>query len=289
MLVSLFHHIITYNLFHIQLAPERLFEMYMWTFGVMLFAIAGEELLSVLKEYSNYVPYLLAIFVVLIFFWNYVHWMNPPEGSFEAMAKQSSLNVPMLQLQGWIINHTDVYDVFLTDNEDAFMMNALTGRKSVSYRRTHTSTYADLDQRNLDSAVMLYGNNELVRSSLLKKYKVKYLLWTSQWISNQMSNDKQGRITRLFDPFLSKDTPERRSYMQSNNVSYITLNYYLDPAYLSNYPTYDLIIAPPQGKSELRPWSTGMDSRLTELYRITYTGAPADYPPFAVIYGVRDD
>lgn len=286
-LIALFHHLLTYNLVGIQLAPERLFEMYFWTFGVMLFAIAGEDALIRLKGAAKYVPHILAIFVVLLFVWNYMHWMKPPDRSFEDIAKKNPVASEYRQLQSWILNNTGVYDVFLTTNEDAFMMNGFTGRKSVSYRRTHTSTYADLDQRNLDSAVMLYTTNDKVRTSLLKKYNVSYLLWTSNWVNNQIVVNEKGQIVRMFDPFMAKDKLDRRSYLEKNNVSYVKLHYYMDPAFLHHYPTYDIIVVPPQGKSGLNPWSEGMHSRLTEVYKINFTGGGANYPPFAVIYEVR--
>jgi hypothetical protein len=177
--------------------------------------------------------------------------------------------------------------VFITDNEDAFMMNALSGRKAVSYRRTHTSPYADLDQRNIDEAVILYGSNDTERSRLLQKYDVKYVLWTSKWVDNQIAV-QNGTLVGIFDPLEARTSPASVSALQNNDVQYFNITYYLDPSFQPNYPRYNISVIPPQGQSDLSPWSPGFDARLTKLYEVDYVGAPSGYPPFAVVYGVRD-
>lgn len=286
-LIGLFHHLLSFNLFHIQLAPERIYSMFMTAFSVMILAIGLDEGVKRFKNIGSYLPYLSILLVLVLFNSNFAYWNNPSKGSYEAGAR-TSMSAEFVELRSWILNNTKVNDVFLTDNEDAFMMNGLTGRKSVSYRRTHTSTFADLDQRNLDSTVMLYGSNETTRTELMKKYKVKYVLWTAQWFRNQITVENN-QIKGMFDPFMSKDSYANKYYLQNNNVSFVNIHYYLDPAFQKTYPTYDLIIVPPQGKSVQRPWSEGFDSHLTELYRIEFKGAPSNYPSFAVIYGVSYD
>jgi hypothetical protein len=122
-------------------------------------------------------------------------------------AAREPLSGPLLELKQWTIANTDVNDVFLTDNEDAFMLNGLTGRKSVSYRRTHAPIYTDMNQRMLDSAVILYGNDSTTRNELLKTYRVKYLLWTIRWFDNQYTVDAQGQLRGFFDPFMVPEKP----------------------------------------------------------------------------------
>ncbi len=286
-LIGLFHHLVTFNLFHIHLGPERLFQMFTSTFGAVFLVIATVAIMKSFKRVGRWLPYIVLLAALCIFNINFSYWQHPPENGYVMYAKEP-LTSEFINLQKWIDENTDVNDVFLTDNEDAFMMNGLTGRKSVSYRRTHTSQYADIDQRNLDSAVMLYGSNNHQRDVLLKKYNVKYVLWTSQWFSNQILIENDS-ITRMFDPFMAKDSPERQAYLTNNDVYFITMYYYLDPAFLPDFPKYNVIITPPQGISYLKPWNPGLDAKLTEVYVVEFENAPPDYPPFAVIYEVSYD
>ena len=283
-LIGVFHHLLTYNLFHLQLAPDRIFEMFSRGLGAILLVAALDYLAQAKKVGAA--PYAGLALAIIVFSAGFAHALNPESDQFYMQAK-NPLPSEFTSLQSWIRNNTGVDDVFLTDNEDAFMMNALSGRKSVSYRRTHTSEYADMDQRNIDEAVILYGTDDAERLSLLQKYRVKYVLWTSKWVDNQIAV-QNGSLVGIFDPLEARSSPAYVSNLEKGGVQYFNITYYLDPAFQPNYPKYQMVVIPPQGESGDRPWSPGFDARLTKLYEIDYEGAPAGYPPFAVVYGVRD-
>jgi hypothetical protein len=152
---------------------------------------------------------------------------------------------PFVELQSWIKANTSVNDVFLTTNEDAFMMNALTGRKSVSYRRAHSSPYTDMNRRMADQAVIVYGTDSAEADALLKKYDVKYLLWSSQWITDEFSFDQQGQLAGFFDPLDIPDNATERAYWDAHGVKYLNQTISLDPAPRAGAPTYPVLIAIP--------------------------------------------
>lgn len=158
---------------------------------------------------------------------------------------KSPLSPYHAELAGWIKENTDVNDVFLTTNEDGFMMNALTGRKVVSYRRAHSSPYTDMHERMADQAVMVYGTDSAKTRELLDKYDVKYLLATYNWVSNEFQVSESGELLGFFDPLDVPDNSSNREYWDENGVSYISVTMSMDPAPRPNVPLYDLIVALP--------------------------------------------
>lgn len=149
------------------------------------------------------------------------------------------------ELEGWIKENTNVNDVFLTTNEDGFMMNSLTGRKVVSYRRAHSSPYTDMHARMADQAVMAYGTNGQKTSELLEKYDVKYLLVTYNWVSNEFRVSDQGQLAGFFDPLDVPNNATNKAYWDANGVKYLQATMSMDPAPPANVPLYDMIVALP--------------------------------------------
>jgi hypothetical protein len=170
----------------------------------------------------------------------------------------------------WIMTNTNRSDVFLAGNEDSFALNALSARKVVTYRRTHASTYTDMNQRMLDAGLMLYSNNDTVREELFKKYDVKYLYWTVRWFDNEFQVNDQGQLTGFFDPLSIEYTAQREQVLKENNVTYIRTTYYLDPAWSPTFPKRDLLIILPSRFNLADPWSTEMDKHLQLLKETKY-------------------
>jgi hypothetical protein len=166
-------------------------------------------------------------------------------GTWSEMAKDGPLPAYYSELGGWIKGNTDVNDVFLTTNEDGFMMNALAGRKVVSYRRAHSSPYTDMHARMADQAVMVYGTNSAKTRELLDRYNVEYLLVTYNWINNEFRISEDGELVGFFDPLDVPDNSTNRAYWDANGVAYVSVTMSMDPAPPANVPLYDLIVAMP--------------------------------------------
>ncbi len=149
------------------------------------------------------------------------------------------------QLETWIDSNTNVNNVFLTTNENGFMMNALTGRKVLSYRRTHSSPYTDVNARMADQAVIAYGTNATEAYALLKKYNVKYLLWSTDWITTEFSFNQQGHFQGFFDPLDIPNNASNRAYWDEYGVKYLNQTMVLDPTPKPGAPVYPLLIAIP--------------------------------------------
>ena len=92
-------------------------------------------------------------------------------------------------VQMWVLNNTNINDVFLSNYESSFALFSISGRKTVLFRRTHASPFVDYNKRSADIIVALLGNDTEESLELLRKYHVKYLyiddmtfkdaLWTS--------------------------------------------------------------------------------------------------------------
>ena len=195
----------------------------------------------------------------------------------------SELQAPYLELAGWIRTNTGVNDVVLTTNEDGFMMNALTGRKVVSYRRAHSSPYINVSERMADQAVMVYGTNDTERALLLKKYGVKYILWTNRWVQNEFSFDSSGRLNGFFDPLTAPDESNYRAYWDSEGVKYLKVTMPMDPAPREGEPTYAQLIALPYQMS-LEPVNPSLYDNFELKKTISWDGVE-----MFRVYGIKAD
>jgi len=280
MIIIVFNHLVLYNLFGMNLWADRMFQMFFVPMFPVWF-IVGSEFLG--RKFEDKKTILFGIITILAI-WMYV---NSSQGFLSnpwlETAKQP-LAQPHQELKDWIIKDTDLNDVFLSNNEDSFMMNALTGRKVVTYRRTHASSYVDMNQRMLDSALILYGDNDVARIELLKKYNVKYLLWSIRWFDNEFILNN-GNIVGLYDPLSMPTNSRYTAILDDNGIEHFETHTYLDPAPILTSPTYDLTIVVPKIKNIDHPWDPSLDKYLKPIKTVTIDNNGQQVPYF-IIYEV---
>ncbi|MCX6772299.1 MAG: hypothetical protein NTV88_00830 [Candidatus Micrarchaeota archaeon] len=217
---------------------------------------------------------LLAIgFAILLIaaYLGYADYWNARGASQYEQSGAIELSAPFMELQTWIRGNTAVNDVFLTTNEDGFMMNALTGRKVVSYRRAHASPYVDMHTRMADEAVMVYGTNSAETGALLKKYDVKYLLWTNRWVLNEFQFDANGQLQGFFDPLTVPANKSNAQYWAANGVKFMQFTMPMDPAPRTGVPTYNQLIAIPYNVSN-EPLSPVLYNDFQLVKVVSYNG-----------------
>ncbi|MEM3625226.1 MAG: hypothetical protein QXF35_01560 [Candidatus Bilamarchaeaceae archaeon] len=169
----------------------------------------------------------------------------------------------------YVKHNTSVNDIFLSQKELGFILNALTGRKLVTNRWAHQNDpYADTPQRDLEAAIILYGNNDEERLTLLKKYNITYLYWDINWVFLDFGLAPDKSTIYPFDPLLTFDTPSNRAYLDKNNIKYINTTTWIDPSvkvwYVRQYPL--LIVSYENYRSIERPWHPGLDKYLEEVW-----------------------
>lgn len=64
--------------------------------------------------------------------------------------------------------------VFLALDQEAFILNGVTGAHVVAVRRSHANTFVDADQRIADLAIMIYGADRAFARALMDEYGVTH-------------------------------------------------------------------------------------------------------------------
>jgi len=281
LLISILHPLITIPLFGLQIMNFMMIERLLPTVSIILFAL-GAKYVSDKLEDKNHMRKILAFGLVLVALSYSMSNMESMKSDQWIQYGKTELSPPLMELSDWIRANTGVDDVFLTTNEGGFMMNALTGRKVVSYRRAHASPYTDMDRRMADQAVMVYGSDPAELNKLLEEYDVKYVLWSNRWMFDEFQFNEQGQLLGFFDPLTVPDEPEYRQYWDRNGVAYLNLTMSLDPAPREGVPLYDVLVALPTEPTFENPYSIMLADRLVLVKTISYEGA--DY---FKIYEVR--
>jgi hypothetical protein len=269
-LFGLFSHFITLPLMHMLLAPASLFQLSILFANLLLFFITIEIILVYAGKIHKYAKILVLVLIALPLVYTIAH-PSIAEGTWWAAGK-SQIPPDLAETREWVLKSTSLNDVFLTTNEDGFALNAMTGRKVVSYRRTHASPYTDMNQRMLDAGIMLYTSNDEKRMELMKKYNVKYLYWEPGWLRMEFSFDQEGKLQGFFDPLMIEYTAERENELKTYNVTYMRTTYYLDPAWSSSFPKRDVLVVVPKRMDMEKPWSETLDAHLEIAKEINRSG-----------------
>jgi len=265
-IIACFHYFITEPLLSIHFVPHRM-EGFTFPFTISLLACFGLKELVNLNNKKHLYAFLLIILVILSA--NIIDFLNKVENDVWINAGKRSLPQELTAAQEWILNNTDVNDVFLSTNELSFALNSLTGRKVVITRRAHNSPFINIEQREADGAVMLYGNDSEKIAKLLKKYNIKYLYWSYYWIQSEYTI-KDNEIINYFDPILVKENQEMHEYFDKHGVNYIKINGWIDPAMRGeDFKKYDLLLVLPNYENFTHPWSHSLDKYLKLVWNYT--------------------
>ena len=174
-------------------------------------------------------------------------------------------------LQQYILNNTEINDVILSTKYMSFAVNALTGRKLLTNRWAHQGDpMMDYGQRDLDAAVILFGKDDVERERLIRKYKVKYLYWNSDWNNFIFDPKRKGKSLKVIDPFMDFYSIEGELFLKKNGVDFVRRDFYVDPSCRGPlYVKHDLLIVLPfieEGKN-IR-WSYKLDKYLTNVFEV---------------------
>ncbi len=271
---GLVSHFITIPLLHTHLGPEFLFTR---TFRVVMFFLFLFFIYycnTHIKRFGKNISYAFFILVALIFIFLANANINSFVQSQWYIQAKNPLAPQFTITRDWILNNTKLNDVFITTNEDSFAINALTGRKMMTYRRTHTSSYTDMNQRMLDTGLILYGNNDVLRKKLIQQYNISYLYWEDHWLDMEFRYDQNGHVIGFFDPLIIDYTPEREQTLIANNVSYLKEHWYLDPTWQESFPKRDILIILPTSTNRTHPWNDELDAHLQLMMQIIPTTDP---------------
>ena len=256
LLVGTAHFVITIPLWNTSIVPPHLYGgIYI---PVAVLTVLGlKSLTKTLSRYANKsVHFMLVGFGVLIILplvsqqysaYQVDHWVQYGKTMDPAMST-------MYRVKDWILAPSTTNDVFLAHDESSFAINALTGRKLVTVRRTHASPYVDVDKRYADAFVMLYGTNTTKIKELMKEYGVTHLYVDQFLVGTPM-------VTSV----------EYADYARQHGVNFTTGKSRYDPA-STDTPLYDVIIVQGQPQTILN-LSTGQQafSVGNQLFAVIYS------------------
>lgn len=271
-----FSYFLTIPILGIHFVPDYIFFVF-GTVIITLYVLTNLEItLALIKQKLPQSSKIITFSLILIIFLLTISFIGTAHQYRQNKWYQASLNpIPEYQIsmQNYILKNTDVNDIILTTKETGFMLNALTGRKLVNGRRAQNDPFEDMDRREMESAVILYGNNTETKKELIKKYSIKYLYWDYYWINTEYHFDQEGKISGWFDPLISINQTYI-NLLKQNNVSYKIQNTYVDPALKSQYhPTFDLIfITPNNYRNAITPWKEDLDKYLEEVWSYEQEG-----------------
>jgi hypothetical protein len=189
------------------------------------------------------------------------------------VAARQPLPAEFAALQTWVYAHTSADDIVLSTNELSFAWAALTGRKTMVTRRAQNDPYVDMDERNRDAALILYGNNQALRRQLLQRWNVRYVLWTPYWGPSEFPRDSSGNMLQG-DPLMYFANPDYDAALGEAGVQRMRAFTFVDP-YLRGpkYPRFELtLILPTNYQRADHPWRDGLDASLEPVWSFEQGG-----------------
>jgi hypothetical protein len=182
-----------------------------------------------------------------------------------------------------VLANTRPDDVVLSTNELSFGWCVLSGRKALVSRRAQNDPYLNLDARNKDAAILLYGHDDAMRRDCLARWRIDYMLWTLDWIPTEFGLDARGNPTTV-DPLLYFPDPGIDAEMRRAGVDVDSLHGWVDPRLRGpDYPTFDLrVIGPGNYFRPDHPWNPQLDRWLEPAWSYRQGGRVV-----AALYRVR--
>ncbi len=202
-----------------------------------------------------------------------------------AMAQaRSPMGPGVADLTRWATVHAGPEDVALSTNELSFAWAAVTGRRTLVARRGQNDAFIDMDVRNRDAALILYGSDDTLRTRLLRQYDVRYVFWNTDWFNSEFSTDASGD-TLVRDPlfYFRNDGYDRQ--LEAAGVRFTHLYTWVDPAMRGpDVPRFDLTVVLWRNYQRSgQPWRDDLARRLERVW--SYPPGP---PFAAALYRVRD-
>jgi len=267
-LIITFHYLITVNLFGVHFIPNRMNAMLLLPVWSLLFVYGVKFGFRFSRNFKLTKKQCVSLIILALLAFQVSAYNDKSNGRWYQIA-QNELPVHIIEASNYFIESGEVNDVVLTTKELGFSINALSGRKLISVRRAQNDPFIDMDPREIDHAIMLYGNDDVMIKSLLKKYGVDYLYWNQYWFQSEYSFDNSGKVVNNVDPLFVFDSEENRKVLDDNGVKYIVQNTWVDPALRGeDYQTFDLLLISPENYQSFgAPWNSGLDNYLTEVWR----------------------
>lgn len=266
-LIATFSYFITEPLLKINFIPGYISSFYIWVSSLL---IIGYGLFSIKRLIKFNTNYIYIIFLVLLIT-NAYGFIHITENDKWARVGKQEISEHYKALQRFLIENLSVEDVVLSTKELSFVINSLSGVKLLVNRwAQQNDPYIDLPKRDIDAAIILYGNNTREKLNLIKRYNITYLYWDYYWINSEFQFDKN-RVVSFYDPLITFDSLEHRKLLDKHDIKYIPINFWIDPASRNeNVRKYKLLLISPENYHAFdHPWKQDIDKYLVEVWNFT--------------------
>ncbi|MFW6311369.1 MAG: hypothetical protein ACOC1K_03950 [Nanoarchaeota archaeon] len=223
------------------------------------------------KQIKNklYFQYLLIGIIVVFGFLSINNFVNANQESRWNDGAKLPIQSPLKEATFYLNQNSNVNDVILTNKETGFALNSLTGMKLVVNRwAQQNDPFINMPQRDIDAAIILYGNDIDKKKELIQKYDIDYLYWDTQWINMEYRFDEQGNLVSWFDPLIAYENDKTKQLLDNNSVSYFTEYTWVDPSVKNeNIKKFDLIFVSPDNYHNFtNPWNPNLNELIKEVW-----------------------
>jgi hypothetical protein len=150
-------------------------------------------------------------------------------------------------------------------------------------RRGQNDAFIDMDSRNRDAALILYGYDDSLRTRLLGRYRIKYVFWANNWARTEFNTTASGDTTENDALFYFRN-PADDARLEAAGVRFAHVYGWVDPFLRGpDYPRFDLTVVMPENYERPdQPWRDDLAWRLERVWSF-----PARPPYRAVLYRLR--
>jgi len=279
-LAWMLHFFVTIPLLHTHFVPDYVRRM-LW--ALVLVLVGGIPVALLLERLTEAARNSIVFTAVAVTCGVLFVGANAMRDDEQMLAARDPHPPQFVELATWAAAHTKPDDVLLSTNELSFAWAALTGRKTLVSRRAQNDAFLDLDTRNVDAAVILYGHDDRLRRERLARWHVRWLLWTTDWVDGEYF--RRGSMEPVtIDPLCWFSDSTRDRSAAASGISLAHVNTWVDPAMQApDIPRFDMtqVTAANYTRPE-RPWSAALDSLLEEAWHYDDDGHH-----LATLYRVR--
>jgi len=279
-----FSYILTIPLLSMHFVPDYMASYYLSALSILLilFGLKNTIKTSFYDLKSNF-PFMIVFIVFLVFSSN--SFTDHIENDQWAQSGKNQFPTYYGSLQDYLLENTNVEDTILSTKELSFAVNSFSGRKLVVNRwAQQNDPYMDMSERDIDAALILYGNNTEKKLELIEKYNIKYIYWDYYWINSEYKFDTNGNIAGIYDPMIAFYSEDSEKKLVENGVKYSVMDWWVDPSMHDTKKFNLIIISPENYKNAEQPWNYNLDEYLEEVWSYSDNGKK-----ISVLYKIKRD
>ncbi len=266
------HYFITQNVFGMNVVPNY-FAYLLLEPVLLLVAVFGVQFWTE-RFQRAWISVLVGVLVVLLVIGQGLAFSGLNQSPMYVDVARENRVEPYKAVSNYLFANTNVSDVILTTKGLGFALNAFSGRKLVVARRAQNDPFLDMDPRELDQAIMLYGKNKTRSRELLHEYNVSYVYWDVNWERSEYLPTENANIVRFVDPLLMFYSEKKEQTLADNSITYLVQDWWVDPSLRSdNYKKFKLLFVLRENYfNSTQPWSQEFDQELQEVWRYEQDG-----------------